>query len=201
MHASPKMKWFVLLFTFVFAIGMNSFRNSFQFFMLPMADTFHADRSLISVSVSIFMITTGIVQFFVGFFIDRFSVRKIMALGAVCVSVSFLVLPYSPNVHVFSAIYGVLGGIGYSCAVGVTTQYFISRWFDTHKPGARYFDQCQLSGPAAALAHLGRGSVSCRLAKHLYDIGHRHGCCSAAAPCLRDEAPATCASAVSEKIL
>ncbi|KIN32847.1 hypothetical protein B4068_0205 [Bacillus subtilis] len=67
------MKWFVLLFTFVFAIGMNSFRNSFQFFMLPMADAFHADRSLISVSVSIFMITTGIVQFFVGFFIDRFS--------------------------------------------------------------------------------------------------------------------------------
>ncbi|MCY8118935.1 MFS transporter [Bacillus spizizenii] len=133
MHASPKMKWFVLLFTFVFAIGMNSFRNSFQFFMLPMADTFHADRSLISISVSIFMITTGIVQFFVGFFIDRFSVRKIMALGAVCISASFLVLPYSPNVHVFSANYGVLGGIGYSCAVGVTTQYFISRWFDTHK--------------------------------------------------------------------
>lgn len=56
-----------------------------------------------------------------------------MALGAVCISASFLVLPYSPNVHVFSAIYGVLGGIGYSCAVGVTTQYFISRWFDTHK--------------------------------------------------------------------
>lgn len=133
MRASPMMKWFVLLFTFVFAIGMNSFRNSFQFFMLPMADTFHADRSLISVSVSIFMITTGIVQFFVGFFIDRFSVRKIMALGAVCISASYLVLPYSPNVHVFSAIYGVLGGIGYSCAVGVTTQYFISRWFDTHK--------------------------------------------------------------------
>lgn len=133
MRTSPRMKWFVLLFTFVFAIGMNSFRNSFQFFMLPMADAFHADRSLISVSVSIFMITTGIVQFFVGFFIDRFSVRKIMALGAVCISASFLVLPYSPNVHVFSAIYGVLGGIGYSCAVGVTTQYFISRWFDTHK--------------------------------------------------------------------
>lgn len=57
--------------------------------MLPMADAFHADRSLISVSVSIFMITTGIVQFFVGFFIDRFSVRKIMALGAVCISASF----------------------------------------------------------------------------------------------------------------
>ncbi|AOL28760.1 MULTISPECIES: MFS transporter [Bacillus] len=133
MRTSPRMKWFVLLFTFVFAIGMNSFRNSFQFFMLPMADAFHADRSLISVSVSIFMITTGIVQFFVGFFIDRFSVRKIMALGAVCISASFLVLPYSPNVHVFSAIYGVLGGIGYSCAVGVTTQYFISRWFDIHK--------------------------------------------------------------------
>ncbi len=56
-----------------------------------------------------------------------------MALGAVCISASYLVLPYSPNVHVFSAIYGVLGGIGYSCAVGVTTQYFISRWFDTHK--------------------------------------------------------------------
>lgn len=56
-----------------------------------------------------------------------------MALGAVCISASFLVLPYSPNVHVFSAIYGVLGGIGYSCAVGVTTQYFISCWFDTHK--------------------------------------------------------------------
>ncbi|MEC2112917.1 MFS transporter [Bacillus stercoris] len=133
MRTSPRMKWFVLLFTFVFAIGMNSFRNSFQFFMLPMADAFQADRSLISVSVSIFMITTGIVQFFVGFFIDRFSVRKIMALGAVCISASFLVLPYSPNVHVFSIIYGVLGGIGYSCAVGVTTQYFISRWFDTHK--------------------------------------------------------------------
>nr|WGD58298.1 MFS transporter [Bacillus subtilis]WGE03062.1 MFS transporter [Bacillus subtilis] len=133
MRTSPRMKWFVLLFTFVFAIGMNSFRNSFQFFMLPMADAFHADRSLISVSVSIFMITTGIVQFFVGFFIGRFSVRKIMALGAVCISASFLVLPYSPNVHVFSAIYGVLGRIGYSCAVGVTTQYFISRWFDTHK--------------------------------------------------------------------
>ncbi|KAF1677522.1 MULTISPECIES: MFS transporter [Bacillus] len=133
MYVSPKVKWFVLLFTVVFAIGMNSFRNSFQFFMLPMADTFHADRSMISVSVSIFMITTGIVQFFVGFFIDRFSVRKLMALGAVCISVSFLVLPYSPNVHMFSAIYGVLGGIGYSCAVGVTTQYFISRWFDTHK--------------------------------------------------------------------
>ncbi|MBY4605316.1 MFS transporter [Bacillus sp. SPARC3] len=133
MRASPQVKWFVLLFTFVFAIGMNSFRNSFQFFMLPIADTFHADRSLISVSVSIFMITTGIVQFFVGFFIDRFSVRKIMAIGAVCISASFLVLPYSLNVHAFSAIYGVLGGIGYSCAVGVTTQYFISRWFDTHK--------------------------------------------------------------------
>ncbi|UQZ48427.1 MFS transporter [Bacillus sp. PK3-037] len=133
LRASPKMKWLVLLFTFVFAIGMNSFRNSFQFFMLPMAETFHADRSLISASVSIFMITTGVVQFFVGFFIDRFSVRKIMGIGAICISASFLALPHSPNVHIFSVIYGVLGGIGYSCAVGVTTQYFISRWFDTHK--------------------------------------------------------------------
>ncbi len=88
---------------------------------------------LLSLICLLIPITTGIVQFFVVFFIDRFSVRKIMALGAVCISASFLVLPYSPNVHVFSAIYGVLGGIGYSCAVGVTTQYFISRWFDTHK--------------------------------------------------------------------
>ncbi|MEC1550317.1 MFS transporter [Bacillus rugosus] len=192
------MKWFVLLFTFVFAIGMNSFRNSFQFFMLPIADTFHADRSLISVSVSIFMITTGIVQFFVGFFIDRFSVRKIMAIGAVCISASFLVLPYSLNVHVFSAIYGVLGGIGYSCAVGVTTQYFISRWFDTHKGLALAI---LTNANSAGLLLLSPIWVPCRLAKHLYHIGHRHGGCSAAAPCLRDEAPATCASAVSEKIL
>lgn len=201
MRTSPRMKWFVLLFTFVFAIGMNSFRNSFQFFMLPMADAFHADRSLISVSVSIFMITTGIVQFFVGFFIDRFSVRKIMALGAVCISASFLVLPYSPNVHVFSAIYGVLGGIGYSCAVGVTTQYFISRWFDTHKGLALAILTNANSAPAASLAHLGCGSVSCRLAEHLYHFGNRHGGCSAAAPRLWDEAPATCASGNCEKIL
>lgn len=81
MRTSPRMKWFVLLFTFVFAIGMNSFRNSFQFFMLPMADAFHADRSLISVSVSIFMITTGIVQFFVGFFYRPVQCQKNYGAG------------------------------------------------------------------------------------------------------------------------
>lgn len=31
MRASPQMKWFILLLPFVFAIGMNSFRNSFPF--------------------------------------------------------------------------------------------------------------------------------------------------------------------------
>lgn len=126
-------KWIILLLTFIYAIGINSYRNSFQFFMLPMADTFNADRSLMSSPVSVFMITTGFINFFVGFLVDRFSVRKIMSLGVICVSTSYLILPHLSSIHIFSIFYGVLGGIGYSCSVGVTSQYFISQWFKTQK--------------------------------------------------------------------
>ena len=130
---AAKTKWIVLILTFVFAIGINSFRNSFQFLLLPMSDTFNIGRSSMSLPISFFMITTGIVNFFVGFLIDKYSVRKIMGVGITLLSLSLLILPHALNISIFSVIYGVVGGIGYACSFGVSTQYFISRWFDSHK--------------------------------------------------------------------
>ncbi|ALR99892.1 hypothetical protein ATZ33_00395 [Enterococcus silesiacus] len=125
--------WITLVILCIYGVGINSLRNSFQFFLPYLAKDFNGTVTSIALSSGIFMVSSGIGGVISGWLIDRISIRKSLLLGNIIILLAAITLFQLVTAPSFVIVYGLIGGLGYGMSWGVPTQYYISQWFEKSK--------------------------------------------------------------------
>ncbi|MBW2942214.1 MFS transporter [Zhongshania aquimaris] len=106
----------------------------YSLFFIPLMNEFSASRSVISSGIAILTLIMGLMSPLVGGLLDRFSIRKIMLIGATLLGVGFITASQSQSVYVFLAVYALLIAPGLTMAGPLSVATLTSNWFD-HKRG------------------------------------------------------------------
>ncbi|OFI49506.1 hypothetical protein BG261_02695 [Floricoccus tropicus] len=134
MKVIKDFRFFICLtVTCLYGIVINSLRNSFQFFLGPIADYFHTSSTNIALSSGMLMLTSGISSLFAGWLLDKVGVKKTLLYGNLVIILSLSLSLLTKDYHLFNISFGLLGGFGYGMSWGVVTQYYISKKYPEQK--------------------------------------------------------------------
>ena len=92
-------------------------------------DEFSASRFLISLTVSVMILTAGLYSPLMGYILDRFSIRKVLAVGAVIYGFGLTLLSVAQSFYQFLFIYGAFVSLGMVIFGNLSTSKLISNWF------------------------------------------------------------------------
>ena len=110
-------------------LGVNyGTRNTFGLFLRPLAEEFGSTRGLISLTMAMNFLVYGIVIFGVGWLIDRFGPRVVMAWGMVVGALAWSAtsFAFSPVFMVFS--FGMVFGLSTAMSGQVTCSSLIGKY-------------------------------------------------------------------------
>ena len=97
-------------------------------FLIPLQDHFGWSRAAIAAGTSIGALTTGIVSPLVGFWVDRYGSRRVIALGALLMGCGFALFAGMRSLWQLYAI-NMAAAVGIACAAWIPNQTLISNWF------------------------------------------------------------------------
>ena len=140
-------------------------RYVFGLALVPMTGDLDISRSVLSSALLLFMIVSALAMPIVGRLIDRYSIRLVMAVGAVISAAAIILTAFSATAwHIF-ALYGLLYAIGFSATSVAPVSVLMSRWFPNN------------TGLASSAAITGNGTgqlvIIALLASFLPAIGWR----------------------------
>ena len=140
-------------------------RYVFGLALVPMTGDLDISRSVLSSALLLFMIVSALAMPIVGRLIDRYSIRLVMAVGAVISAAAIILTAFSATAwHIF-ALYGLLYAIGFSATSVAPVSVLMSRWFPNN------------TGLASSAAITGNGAgqvvIIALLASFLPAIGWR----------------------------
>jgi MFS family permease len=92
-------------------------------------EEFSASRFLISLTVSIMIMAMGIFSPIMGFILDRFPIRKLLAIGAILFGLGFILLCFVTSFYQFLLVYGTLIAFGITVFGNLSTAKLVSNWF------------------------------------------------------------------------
>ena len=92
-------------------------------------DEFSASRFLVSLTVSVMILTAGLYSPLMGYILDRFSIRKVLTVGAVIYGLGLTLLSVVQSFYQFLFIYGALVSLGMVIFGNLSTSKLISNWF------------------------------------------------------------------------
>ena len=92
-------------------------------------EEFSASRFLVSITISILICSAGVISPFMGLVLDRFPIRRILAIGAILFGSGLILLSTVKNFTQFLLIYGILVASGMTIFGNLSTAKLISNWF------------------------------------------------------------------------
>ena len=84
-------------------LAFYAFTAVFSGFLL---EEFSTSRFLVSLTISVLLASAGVFSPIMGFFLDRFPIRKILAIGAILFGLGLILLSTVKNLTQFLLIYG-----------------------------------------------------------------------------------------------
>jgi len=93
-------------------------------------EEFSASRFLVSTTVSVMILSAGIYSPFMGIILDKFPIRKILAIGAFLYGLGFILLSTAQTFIQFLIIYGTFVALGVVIFGNLSTAKLISNWFN-----------------------------------------------------------------------
>lgn len=121
--------WYVVLGSFLILSINYGARYCFGIFVKPLADEYGWSRSVISLAASINMFVYSACAIYVGRIMDRLAPRRIVTIGALMLSASFLLTSLVKTPLQFYIVYGLMAGIGASGLGVVVTNSSVGKWF------------------------------------------------------------------------
>ena len=122
-------KWVILAAGFGVLFISTGSRYAFGLMLKPMTDDLGWSRSMLSLAVTVFMVVSALAMPLVGRLLDRYSVRWVMASGAVVAAVGIgLMWRISAPWQMF-VLYGFVYAIGHAATSILPVGVMISRWF------------------------------------------------------------------------
>ncbi len=121
--------WYIV-FASAVIMGYNSFLYIYGFtsFINPIIVTFGWSYSQIALAMTVRSVTIGVLNPFIGALADRWSVRKLLIIGAIIMGLGYFVLSRITGIVLFYTAYVIIG-LGGALAIQLVPQTTIARWF------------------------------------------------------------------------
>lgn len=117
---------FLLLFFFA-----GSGFYSFSIFIKPLENYFGWTRAQISLTMSIYFFTSGIVGPFTGWLCQKYGPRRVMFIGAACLGACYMLVSLARSLMFFYVAYAIiaaaLSAIGFIPVSSLLTRWFVRR--------------------------------------------------------------------------
>ena len=122
--------WRIVGATFVtWFIAVGFLFYSYGVFFPALEEDFGGSRFAISTGLAIMNIVMGLLAPFLGRAIDQWSIRRIMLIGAACMSAGFLAASRITELWHFYVLLGTLLGVGASLIGQLPNSTLVSNWF------------------------------------------------------------------------
>jgi sugar phosphate permease len=137
--------WYVAVAAFLstfISVGLSIY--SFSIFLIPMSELLEVSRTTISIALSLFTISMGLVGILAGVQMAKGKVRRLIALGTVLLCGGYLLLSVSQNIFVFYFSYVMIGS-GCALAGPVMSGSLMTVWFNKYRGSAVGITTCGAS--------------------------------------------------------
>ncbi len=102
----------------------------YPIFALHLIEEFSLSIFIVNLTFSITLAAAGIYSPFMGYILDKFSIKKVIAIGAIIFGFGFILLSFTKNFYQFLFIYGLLIALGMVIFGNLSTSKLISNWFN-----------------------------------------------------------------------
>jgi sugar phosphate permease len=125
--------WTVLALCFFAILCAQGVRLSFGAFVRPWEEAFGASRGTIALIGSLSFLVYGGSQPFVGRAVDRFGIRRTLALSTLVVAAGLALSAAAQTTWQLALTYGVIASLGFGGASGVAASVAVTYWFTTRR--------------------------------------------------------------------
>ncbi|XP_062570435.1 monocarboxylate transporter 12-B-like [Saccostrea cucullata] len=120
--------WLVCLGSFVINFILDGTMFSFGVMLITLLEYFGESKAKTSWIGSVLLGLSMILGPFVGWLLDRFSIRQVTLCGALVAAFGFILSMFAPSVEVLILTYGVIGGIGF-CMMFIPSIIVVGLYF------------------------------------------------------------------------
>ena len=121
--------WIIIAAMAILFVQAGTGFYSFGVILKPLMNEFGWSRGLVSMAQSIYLLTAGVGGLFIAKLTRRYSIKKIVLLGAVMGGIGFILLSLTTNLWYLYALY-LFQGFGLGAGAGlIPTSVLISNWF------------------------------------------------------------------------
>jgi sugar phosphate permease len=125
--------WTVLALCFFAILCAQGVRLSFGAFVRPWEETFGASRGSIALIGSLSFLVYGGSQPFVGRAVDRFGIRRTLALSTLVVAAGLALSAAAQSTWQLALSYGIVASLGFGGASGVAASVAVTYWFTARR--------------------------------------------------------------------
>jgi sugar phosphate permease len=125
--------WTVLGLCFFAILCAQGVRLSFGAFVRPWEDAFGASRGTVALIGSLSFLVYGGSQPFVGRAVDRFGIRRTLAISTLVVAVGLALSAAAQTTWQLALSYGVVASLGFGGASGVAASVAVTYWFTARR--------------------------------------------------------------------
>ncbi len=105
---------------------------SWSIFRAPIEKNFNIGSTESGLPYMVSLATYALFMFLTGKYLDKYSPRVIISLGAILVALGWILSAYAPNIYILTITYGVIIGAGVGIAYGVPMTV-VAKWFPDKK--------------------------------------------------------------------
>jgi OFA family oxalate/formate antiporter-like MFS transporter len=124
-------RWLILLCSIISMIAVANLQYGWTLFVTPLSDRLGADRALIQVAFTVFVLLETWLVPFEGYLVDQFGPRNLVLVGGVLAGIGWVCSGLADSLTALYLAYAVAGlgaGIVYGTAVGSAL-----KWFPDHR--------------------------------------------------------------------
>jgi predicted MFS family arabinose efflux permease len=108
---------------------MGIMTAGYGMFSVPLAQEFKPSRMLLMLAITVMSIVTAILSPILGNMMDRVSLKRLMALGAVSVTTGFVALSFTTSIYQVLIVYGLFMAPVNVLMGPIIVTVLLSRWF------------------------------------------------------------------------
>jgi len=130
-NIKSRKRWIYLVLGIVIMMCLGTV-YSWSVFRLPIEKAFNIGTTKSGLPYMVSLAFYSIFMLLTGKYLDKYSPRVILSLGAILVSVGWIFSAYAPNIYFLTISYGVVMGAGVGIAYGVPMTV-VAKWFPETK--------------------------------------------------------------------
>lgn len=121
--------WIVIIGCIQDAVKGGTYNTGFTLYFLPVLNELHLSRTAMSLPFSLAKLESAIQGPLVGYLIDRFDLRVMMAIGTTMAGLGFVLLAFTHSYFTFLLMFIGLLSVGFQTGFNQATMAAVNYWF------------------------------------------------------------------------